>query len=90
MNGLAASGTSSESVALTAPSTAGTYYYGACVDAVVRESDTNNNCSASVQVTVLDLMDRLETTLAVGSLACAREATVNGPHHGQSFSKTVH
>ena len=50
--GLAASGTSSESVSLTAPSTPGTYYYGACVDAVTDESDTTNNCSSSVQVTV--------------------------------------
>ena len=37
---------------LTAPSTAGTYYYGACVDAVTDESDITNNCSTSVQVTV--------------------------------------
>ena len=50
--GLAASGSSSHSVALTAPSSPGTYYYGACVDAVAGESDTANNCSASVQVTV--------------------------------------
>ena len=49
---LAASGTSSESFSLTAPATAGTYYYGACVDAVAGESDTTNNCSASVQVDV--------------------------------------
>ena len=37
---------------LTAPSTAGTYYYGACVDALADESDTTNNCSPSVQVDV--------------------------------------
>ena len=49
---LAASGTSSQSVSLTAPTTAGTYYYGACVDAVEGESDTANNCSAAVQITV--------------------------------------
>ena len=49
---LAASGTNNQSVSLTAPSTAGTYYYGACVDAVEGESDTANNCSSSVQVTV--------------------------------------
>ena len=48
---LAASGTSAESISLTVPSTAGTYYYGACVDAVTGESDTTNNCSGSVQVT---------------------------------------
>ena len=37
---------------LTAPETAGTYYYAACVDAVTDESDTTNNCSTAVQVTV--------------------------------------
>ena len=49
---LAASGTSSESVSLTAPSTAGIYYYGACVDSVTGESNTTNNCSESVPVDV--------------------------------------
>ncbi len=41
-----------ESIRLTAPSTPGTYYYGACVDSVARESDTQNNCSTAVTVTV--------------------------------------
>ena len=50
---LSASGTSAESIDLTAPLSAGTYYYGACVDAVADESDTTNNCSTSAQVTVL-------------------------------------
>ena len=49
---LSAGATSPESISLTAPSSAGTYYYGACVDAVTGESDTTNNCSSSVQVTV--------------------------------------
>ena len=49
---LAAGGSSDASVDLTAPSTAGTYYYGACVDAVPGESDTTNNCSGAVSVTV--------------------------------------
>ena len=39
-------------IRLTAPSTVGTYYYGACVDAVPGESDTANNCSSAVPVTV--------------------------------------
>ena len=51
---LAASGTSDESVSLTAPATAGTYYYGVCVVAVTDESDTTNNCSSSVQLTVAE------------------------------------
>ena len=50
--GLAAAGTSDQSIDLTAPDTAGTYYYGACVDAVADESDTANNCSGSVTVAV--------------------------------------
>ena len=37
---------------LTAPDAAGTYYYGACVDSVTDESNTNNNCSSAVTVTV--------------------------------------
>ena len=45
-------GTSTESVSLDAPTTTGTYYYGACVDADDDESDTTNNCSSSVSVTV--------------------------------------
>ena len=49
---LSASGTSAESISLTAPTTAGAYYYGACVDAVAEESDTANNCSASIKVDV--------------------------------------
>ena len=52
VNSLSASGSSSETISLTAPSTPGTYYYGACVDAVSGESDTGNNCSTAVAVTV--------------------------------------
>ena len=49
---LSASATSEESISLTAPSSPGVYYYGACVEAVADESDTTNNCSTSVRVTV--------------------------------------
>ena len=52
VDGLSASGTSAESIDLTAPSSAGTYYYGACVDAIGGETDTGNNCSVGAQVTV--------------------------------------
>ncbi|WP_420443985.1 cell wall-binding repeat-containing protein [Candidatus Poriferisodalis sp.] len=41
-----------ESIRLTAPPTPGTYYYGACVDSTSDESDTTNNCSTAVTVTV--------------------------------------
>ena len=49
---LAASGTSSQSISLAAPADPGTTYYGACVDGVSGESDTTNNCSSSIAVTV--------------------------------------
>ena len=51
---LAASGgtTVNEPFSLTAPATAGTYYYGACVEAVTGESDTTNNCSGALTITV--------------------------------------
>ena len=76
---LAASGTSAESIDLTAPSTAGTYYYGACVEAVSGESDTTNNCSAAVQV---DVEDPVYPDLQVGS------PSVNdgSPETGGSFT----
>ena len=53
VSGLAAGATGSESISLTAPGV-GTYYYGACVDSVARESDTANNCSTGVRVKVSD------------------------------------
>ena len=40
---LTAAASSDQSISLTAPSTAGTYYYGACVDPVSGESATGNN-----------------------------------------------
>ena len=52
VSGLSAGGSEDESISLAAPDNAGTYYYGACVDSVSGESDTNNNCSVSVAVTV--------------------------------------
>ena len=48
----APSTSSSHSFSLTAPSTAGTYYYGACVDSIATESSTTNNCSRALKVTV--------------------------------------
>jgi len=66
---LAAGGTSAESVALTAPGTAGTYYYGACVDSVSGELDTADNCSSSVRVDVGDVEDVEGPDLEVGTPA---------------------
>ena len=49
---LAAGARSNESIRLTAPSSAGTYYYGACVNSVTGESSTSNNCSSATRVEV--------------------------------------
>ena len=57
---LAASGTSgNESISLTASSTSGTYYYGACVASVRDEGDTLNYCSTGVRVVVADEEDQV-------------------------------
>ena len=52
VSGLDAQETRTESIILNAPWVPGTYYYGACVDSVSYESDTTNNCSSAVAVTV--------------------------------------
>ena len=52
---LNASRNSPESIAVKAPWTVGTYYYGACVDAVIGESDTSNNCSDAVRTEVIPI-----------------------------------
>ena len=49
---LSAGATSDESIRLNAPSSAGTYYYVACVDGVSGERNTDNNCPSGVRVTV--------------------------------------
>ena len=49
---LDASETNNESIPLYAPTTPGTYYYGACVDRVSGESNRSNNCSSGVRVVV--------------------------------------
>ena len=60
---LSAAGTSAKSISLTASSSPGTYYYGACVDEVTDESNPANNCSSSVEVTVLQTLQQLQDGL---------------------------
>ena len=79
---LSASGTSAESIDLTAPGSAGTYYYGACVDAVAGESDTTNNCSSSVQVDVTEPPPPSTPDLTVGSPS----VNDSSPETGGSFT----
>ena len=78
VGGLAAAATSSESIDLTAPAAAGTYYYGACVDAVTGESDTTNNCSGSVQVSVAEVRAETHPDLAVGSPSVSDSSPTSG------------
>ena len=58
MDGLGANVPSSQSIVLVAPSPTGTYYYGACVDAVPNESNTGNNCSTHAALTVTEVPSR--------------------------------
>ena len=51
--GLAASENASTTISVRSPLSPGTYYYGACVDAVAGESDTTNNCGGSVAIPVV-------------------------------------
>ena len=53
VSGLAAAGTSDLSIDQTAPREPGTYYYRACVDRVLRESNGTNNCSGVLAVVVV-------------------------------------
>ena len=54
IDALDTSATSAESIALTAPTGGGSgvYFYGACVASVSGESNTDNNCSSAVKITV--------------------------------------
>ena len=85
-------GTGSESISLTAPETAGAYYYGACVDAVADESDTTDNCSPSVKVEVgakpPDLV--VSTSIAYGTAGTFRIlARVHNQGAGGSAATTL-
>ena len=83
VTGLAAAESSDQSVELTAPSAAGTYYYGACVDAVTEESDTTNNCSTSVRVSVVEeSVSQGQTDLVVDSPTVSDSS----PPAGASFT----
>ena len=72
-------------VSLTAPSTAGTYYYYGCVDAVADESDTTNNCSSSVRVDVLESEPETQSDLTVG----APSVSNHSPATSGSFTLSV-
>ena len=82
VDGLAAAATSDQSISLTAPSSAGTYHYGACVDAVAGEANTTNNCSGSVTVTVSETPTATSPDLTVSSSSVDDDS----PAAGASFT----
>ena len=88
VSGLAAAATGAESIDLTAPSTAGTYYYGACVGTVTNESDTTNNCSVAVRVTVVAPPDLVVGTPRVSDSnpAAGTALTLSATVHNQGGS----
>ena len=53
VDGLGANETSTETITLTAPDAPGTYHYGATIDPVTDESNTNNNASGAVTIVVV-------------------------------------
>ncbi len=88
LGALAPSGLTEESIRLTAPASAGTYYYGACVDAVSGESRTANNCSRGRRVVVTAggaeaasgwRIDTFAGTRDVGDNSPATAAWLRGP-----------
>ena len=85
-------GASTETITLTAPSTEGAYYYGACVDSATEEAETENNCSSVVvvfgggpfPVYDLDISATLHrpsvATIGISSIAMTVEVTNEGPN----------
>ena len=96
---LASGASGSESLRLTAPGSPGTYYYGACVDPVSAESETGNNCSAGVPLTVEsgggtapDLVvesPELSSTTAAPEGSFRLSATVRNQGAGRAESTTL-
>ncbi|HAH31680.1 MAG TPA: hypothetical protein DCL44_05135 [Elusimicrobia bacterium] len=94
---LAPNGTSPQSLATTDPDTDATYWVGACVDVVANESNTNNQCSIGVQITVYasrpDLVV-IEASVSAAALTPGQAFTINATAKNQgdaaSVSSTLH
>ena len=88
MRSLEVSGSSPESISRNAPSSAGTYYYGVCVDPVAGESNTRNNCSGGYRTEVLertspDLVASVTSVGDAGILYVGEPFTINAEVHNQ-------
>ncbi len=80
VSALSANRSSDESITVTAPTSPGTYYYGACVESVSDESNSNNNCSAAVRITVKQLKSDLvvdRPTVSKSTLAPGENFTLS-------------
>ena len=91
-------GTSPQSIQMTAPASPGTYYYGACVDAVSGESDATNNCSSAVSVSIGTLpkpdlvvrsVDRMGSGPVYAGQQFTLQATVVNNGDGEAASATL-
>ena len=91
VSALSPSGSSVESIVLTAPAQGGTYEYGACVSTVTGESDTGNNCSPTVQVVVQEPPDLVVETPTVSdaSLISGESFTLSARVRNQGGSASA-
>ena len=87
--------TSTQTVSLTAPTTPNTYYYGAHVSGGTSESNTQNNVSATVAITVTappdlvaELFELRADTVAPGE-RLTLDATVRNDGEGRSPTTTL-
>ena len=85
VDSLAAAGTSTVSLELTAPGL-GTYQYGACVEAVSGEADADNNCSAAVAITVSPVVPSADLVVAAKVSTTAPGRSNNIFSQGLSFT----
>jgi hypothetical protein len=86
VSALTAGASGVESIDLTAPSSAGTYYYGACVEPVGEESDTGNNCSDGVQVAVQGATGSCTNDLGTISGTVTRSGSWDGTCRGVHYT----
>ena len=86
VGGLPSSGTSRESIRLTAPAQAGAYEYGACVSTVTGESETDNNCSDPARVGVC-VVERLGSATAGRRAVGSWESGCESRHRRDSYAR---